>query len=232
MADDANVAETTEAEAATDASAQEAETVTNEESGETTPAETVERSTPEQAQSNYVPSYGEDDTVATKAVETLRFDRIRRLRELVNTLGPVSDRLLDLLKGIDLGELSAILRVVAEFFAIEEGWDTETGAKARVRKILEVLGAFTRVTPGDVDNQILDAVDQVLGNEAVLDVVAKLISRMAGSVAVSTIDVDVLSNHAQGDELERVKQSGISFGNIVSLIKLIMELISAFRGAE
>ena len=112
---------------------------------------------------------------AELAIE-LREWRLQRLLGLLRLLGPYAEDLLELLRGVSLGELPGLLDAIRRFKAIEGEWTDAAALKPRVLAALGIFAAWAKVTPGDSD----DALAVTLGNwarthEAVLDFVVGLV---------------------------------------------------------
>lgn len=122
--------------------------------------------------SNFQPS-SDTLTLAQRVVELREF-RLRWLIELIGQLGP---ELWDLLRGINIGELSGLLTAIREFRAIPGEWTDQPAVKARTLAALNIFSAFCKITPTDRDDQLADAASNwVRAHEAVLDFVAGLIA--------------------------------------------------------
>ena len=106
----------------------------------------------------------------------LREYRLQRLLALLRRLGPYAEDLLELVRGVNLGELPAFLDAIREFRSIPGEWTDTAALKGRTLSALRIFAAWAKLTPGDRDDVLANTLSNWLTtHEAVLDFVAGLL---------------------------------------------------------
>lgn len=166
------------------------------------------------------------------ALMAMRTARLGGLIDLIRNLGPNIGVIIDLLRGINIGKLGALLAAVRELMAITSDITTKEGIIARVEAGLRVARVWVEITPGDADDGLLLAIDKIVGDPDTLAWIADVIARLLSNFGVKA-DPVALTAQAVGDiwikrDDELATAKGIAWDKIVPLVKLLFELISAF----
>lgn len=152
----------------------------------------------------------------------LRAFRFERLLALLRLLGPYVEDLIELLRGINLGELGPFLTAIREFRAIPGDWSDPAVLKARVLKAFDIAVAWTRLTPGENDDELVDAGRAwTTAHPDVLELVVGLVAAALKRWSLST-DQEAFAASAECQALKD--------GALVSLVaKMLFEVIAAIQ---
>lgn len=157
----------------------------------------------------------------------LALQRLGRLLDLIRMIGPNIDKLLSLLSGIDLGKISELLTAIGNFAGLTSDPKTKEGIVERVNAGMGIAKLWASMTSTTVDDSLVALIDKVAGNPQTLDWIATLVASFLSKAPTTAAAVAACDN-LEADEAI-VTASGIDWSSLISLVKLIMELIAAFR---
>ena len=157
----------------------------------------------------------------------LRAFRFERLLALLRLLGPYVEDLIELVRGINLGELGPFLTALREFRAIEGDWSDPAALKARVLKAFDIAVAWTRLTPGDSDDELVDAARAwTTAHPDVLDLVIGLVAAALKRWSLST-DREAFEASVECQALFEVKPGALSidWALVYQIARMIFDIL-------
>jgi len=97
-----------------------------------------------------------------------------------------------------------------------------------ILKALELAKAIAAATPNTVDDRLIEIVDKILGNPAILDIVVDLIDRWLGGPD-PLMALDSANAGLTPEAVSELDQAGIDIPTILMIIRLVMEIIEKWR---
>ena len=164
--------------------------------------------------------------------------RLGGLLDLVRLLGPNLGKLLDILKGINVGSLGDLLAALKQLWAIQGPWDDDAVLLARIEAGLKAIIGWTRITPGVRDDELIDAVTGWLTtNRSVLTGLVAVVTRLLGMLKREgpAEGETVVVFSAANAEIECAEFSSLAitaswdWGQLLSLARILAQLLSLFR---
>lgn len=161
-------------------------------------------------------------------IEALRFDRIKNLVGLLAVVGPYIGQLQDLLSKIDVSKLPTLLAAIQELFSAE-------GLKARVLAGLKLAQIYVTITPGERDDQLLSQISKIVGNDALLDILVGMFSKLPGigtpeaSGNVSALSVEALGTVVTAEQTAKFEAAGFDLNSVLTIAKLLLSIWQAVK---
>ncbi len=199
---------------------------------EETPAEVDPDPTPDATPTK--PTGVDEARLSATILAERRDSLISRLVELVRLIGPTAGNLLDLLQGINLGEIAGVIDAIADYSKIDLPIDSEAGVKARVLAAAEIVVQFVDITRTEWDDELVEQVVKLLENPGLLDLIASLVARMLRSgdpdapVGYEAIQQQVGNLMHSGDDAT-YQAAAIPWSELVSIIQLIYSIVRALK---
>ncbi|MBN1855307.1 MAG: hypothetical protein JW829_21430 [Pirellulales bacterium] len=156
-----------------------------------------------------------------------RFERFQKLADLVRLI-------VNLFGILDWSKLQPLFEAIAKLRAIEQTPGTADD-KERIKAALEVAQILVEITPNELDDKLAAAISTLLGNEAILEIFARLLDNLANrtdTFVASTMPRSMLMDAGglSEAEIEAIDKAGINLPALLALIQLILDLIAQFRG--
>lgn len=155
--------------------------------------------------------------------------------ELRRAGGGLMDRLgqVFLLAGyIDI--LDDLLGLLRQWNAVEGGWGTTEGFRGRVTILFAAAKLITAKTPSESDDQLVAQLEKLLANDAMVEFLASIIARFVTENPAATPEgllAFVEREDIKQSLAEAAVEKAIDFNSIMEAIKLIIQLVSLFKGA-
>ena len=158
--------------------------------------------------------------------------------DLVSGVRPI----IDYLKGIDVGQLRVIMELIGRLEAVEPPWNTEDGVRQRLRIAIDLLRAWSQMTPGGADDKLAEVVDRWSTNPILQTALVRIITGMLGllsraghqsaSGAIQVLTVGQVEDVCTSADTEAVEAAKIQWEELVIFVELIGTLLGIFKDAE
>lgn len=135
-------------------------------------------------------------------------------------------KLFEILKVIDLSKLSAVLAAIKTTFDGEPPLDAPGGIETRIKEVVVLAGAITDATKTPEDDKLADALEKLAANDALLALVAGAIRWLMDAGDVEPERLPVV-------DVQPFLAAGIDPGTITAIIGLLVklwEIYKAWRG--